>query len=351
VEAAARRLYAALTERQRTAAPRALRDADLSGSAEAQALSRLLLGGLGDRLDGEWKGKRLLIVASGALAFVPFATLPSPASPPRPLVADHEVVSAPSASVLVALRQAPAPAPSGTTVAVVADPVFDPTDPRVRGGSRAPAAPSTRAPGLLRALDSLGGNGLSRLPFSRREADAVARLVPREGLLEATGFAASRSLVVDGGLAGRRIVHFATHGLLDSAHPDLSGLVLSLVDERGRPRDGFLRMADVYNLRLPADLVVLSACQTALGREIRGEGIVGLTRGFLYAGARAVVASLWEVDDESTSELMAHFYRAMLKDGRRPADALRAAQLDLARNPRWSAPFYWAGFVIQGDWR
>jgi CHAT domain-containing protein len=127
--------------------------------------------------------------------------------------------------------------------------------------------------------------------------------------------------------------------------------VLSLVDEKGAAQDGFLRMHEIYNLRLPADLVVLSACQTALGREIRGEGLIGLTRGFMYAGARRVVASLWQVDDESTAELMERFYRAMLRDGRRPADALRAAQSEMARSRRWSAPFYWAGFVLQGEWR
>jgi CHAT domain-containing protein len=150
-------------------------------------------------------------------------------------------------------------------------------------------------------------------------------------------------------LGERRILHFATHGLFDSEHPDLSGLVLSLVDETGSPREGFLRMHEVYNLQLSADLVVLSACQTALGRELRGEGLLGLTRGFIYAGARRVVASLWQVDDESSAELMRRFYRGMLVEGRRPADALRAAQLELARHRRWSAPFYWAGFVLLGD--
>ncbi|HET8643847.1 MAG TPA: CHAT domain-containing protein, partial [Vicinamibacteria bacterium] len=133
--------------------------------------------------------------------------------------------------------------------------------------------------------------------------------------------------------------------------PDLSGLVFSLVDEKGAAQDGFLRMPDVYNLRLPADLVVLSGCQTALGREMRGEGLVGLTRGFLYAGARAVVASLWQVDDESTAELMRRFYRGILQENRRPPDALRRAQAEMSADRRWSAPFYWAGFVLQGDWR
>jgi len=234
-------------------------------------------------------------------------------------------------------------------VAVLADPVFEASDPRVHVRMAAPTKPAAPSVGLTRAVESLG-HGLTRLPFSRAEAEAIAALVPRSSLLEATDFAASRTLVANGALGDRRIVHFATHGLLDSQHPDLSGLVLSLVDEKGAAQNGFLRMQEIYNLRLPADLVVLSACQTALGREIRGEGLVGLTRGFMYAGARAVVASLWEVDDESTAELMKRFYRAMLKEKRPPADALRGAQLELSRNPRWAAPFYWAGFVLQGEW-
>jgi CHAT domain-containing protein len=270
-----------------------------------------------------------------------------------PLLRDHEIVFAPSASVLLALRKEGAATglPSSTTVAVVADPVFESADPRVAGRRGAPAQPAPVPLGLTRAMERLGGDRFVRLPFSRGEAEAIARLVPPSALLKAVDFAANRALVTEGALSDRRVVHFATHGLLDSEHPDLSGLVLSLVDDRGRPRDGFLRMQEVYNLRLPAELVVLSACQTALGREIRGEGLVGLTRGFIYAGARRVVASLWQVDDESTAALMKRFYRALLKDGRRPADALRVAQLEMSQTRRWSAPFYWAGFVLQGEWR
>jgi CHAT domain-containing protein len=238
--------------------------------------------------------------------------------------------------------------PAGATVAVVADPVFEASDPRVRSGH---SAAKPVAVGLTRAAESLGRIGFGRLPFSRREADAIATLLPKSSLLESLDFAASRGLVTSGTLADRRIVHFATHGLLNGEHPDLSGLVLSLVDDKGAPQDGFLRMRDVYNLRLDADLVVLSACQSALGRDMRGEGLIGLTRGFLYAGARAVVASLWQVDDESTAELMKRFYRGMLKENRRPADALRRAQLEMSRTRRWSAPFFWAGFVLQGEWR
>ena len=128
-------------------------------------------------------------------------------------------------------------------------------------------------------------------------------------------------------------------------------MVLSLVDDQGKPKDGYLRLHDVYNMKLGADLVVLSGCQTALGKELGGEGLLGLTRGFMYAGASRVVASLWQVDDESTAELMKRFYRAMLKDGRPASEALRAAQLEMSRDRRWSAPFYWAGFVLQGEWK
>src|SRR5262249_45748923 len=152
-------------------------------------------------------------------------------------------------------------------------------------------------------------------------------------------------------LSQYRIVHFATHGLLNSERPELSGLVFSMVDEAGHQQDGFLRLHEIYNLRLPAELVVLSACQTALGKDIRGEGLVGLTRGFMYAGAPRVVASLWQVDDLATAELMGKFYRGMLKEGLRPAAALRAAQVEMLKQKRWQSPYFWAAFVLQGEWQ
>jgi CHAT domain-containing protein len=128
--------------------------------------------------------------------------------------------------------------------------------------------------------------------------------------------------------------------------------MLSLVDEKGKPQDGFLRLHEIFNLKLPADLIVLSACQTALGKEIRGEGLVGLTRGFMYAGASRVTASLWAVDDKATSELMKLFYQNMLGEKKlRPATALREAQITMWKTKRWNAPFYWSAFTIQGEWR
>jgi CHAT domain-containing protein/tetratricopeptide (TPR) repeat protein len=299
--------------------------------------------------------KRLLVVAPGALQYVPFGALRLPDS--RPLLARFEVVSAPSASVIATLRAEPRERRAARTVAVFADPVFEASDPRVAVSARRPATagrPQVAARDLPRALrdwTDRGGSVLSRLPFSRQEAAAIRSLAPPGAALLATGFAASRESVTAPGVSDYRILHFATHGVLNTRHPDLSGVVLSLVDREGRRQDGFLRLHEIYNLDLGAELVVLSGCQTGLGKALRGEGLIGLTRGFMYAGAERVVASLWRVDDESTAELMKHFYRAMLKDGQRPAEALRSAQLRMSQSRRWSAPFYWAGFVLQGDWR
>jgi CHAT domain-containing protein len=126
---------------------------------------------------------------------------------------------------------------------------------------------------------------------------------------------------------------------------------LSLVDEQGKPLNGFLRLTDIFNLKLAADLVVLSACQTGLGQNIQGEGIVGLTRGFMYAGAKRVVVSLWSVDDEGTATFMEKFYEEMLQKGLTPAAALRAAQLAMLQQSKWKSPYYWAAFTLQGEWR
>src|SRR5262249_54217113 len=186
-----------------------------------------------------------------------------------------------------------------------------------------------------------GDASLPRLPFSREEAEAILAVAEDLATLKALDFKASREIATSGDLGLYKVVHFATHGLLDAEHPELSGLVFSLVDPAGQPQDGFLRLHQIYNLHLPADLVVLSACQTALGREVTGEGLVGLTRGFMHAVATRVVASLWQVDDVATAELMARFYRGMFKQGLRPAAALRAAQIDIWKHKQWQAPYYW----------
>jgi len=147
-----------------------------------------------------------------------------------------------------------------------------------------------------------------------------------------------------------RIVHFATHGFVNKDHPELSGIILSMVDRSGNKTNGFVPVRDIYNLNLSEDLVVLSACDTALGKDIKGEGFIGLTHGFMAAGSKSVVASLWKVDDRATSVLMAEFYKAMLQDGLPPAAALRSAKEKVRRENGWQAPYFWAGFVLQGEY-
>lgn len=328
----------------------------------ANALGRLLL----SRVVGELGSKRLVVVPDGILHYIPFAGLTkqganAQASPEgagrdyRPLVVDHEVVMLPSASVLAQMRRESVKRkPTSRVVAVLADPIFNRDDTRLRLGSDPPhsgAPPAAR--GLERAMRDVGviGGGFTRLPFSRREAEAIVATAPRGQAAKALDFQASRATATSDDLSHYRIVHFATHGLLDSRHPELSGIVLSLFNEKGQPQDGYLRLHDIYNLRLPADLIVLSACQTGLGKEVRGEGLVGLTRGFMYAGAARVVATLWKVDDAATAELMKRFYSSMLGKSLPPAAALRQAQIEMWKQQRWMPPYYWAAFVLQGEWR
>jgi len=361
IESAVRSLHGAFTARRRqpreTAAAyaRRVQAADVRLAQERVAVSRMLLGGIAKQLREEWNGKRLAIVATGVLEYVPFAALVTPdALSGRPLAARHEIVHVPSASVLAALRrETTGRLPAQRALAIIADPVFEVADPRVSAVAR-PRGTAGAGAAVVRAghRTRTGDRGdLGRLPFSREEAAAIVSLVPRRDVFTAVDFKASRATVMAGALAGHRVVHFATHGFFDAGSPALSGLVLSLVNERGEPQDGFLRLNDIYNMRLDADLVVLSACRTALGKEIKGEGLVGLARAFMYAGAPRVVASLWQVSDFATAELMKKFYRGVLTEGLRPAAALRAAQLEMSRDPRWKAPYYWAGFVLQGDWK
>jgi CHAT domain-containing protein len=269
----------------------------------------------------------------------------------------------PSASAIAALRaQTAGRAPAQKLLAVFADPVFDPSDPRVASGPSAgkqlalAQPPDANASRLLEhlAVTQSGGDTrlrIPRLPFTLQEADRILNVAHDPSDLKATGFEASRVEALSGVLGQYRYLHFATHGYLDTERPELSALVLSQLDRQGRPVDGFLRVNDIYNSRLAADLVVLSACQTGLGKEVRGEGLMGLTRAFLYAGVPRVIVSLWSVDDRATAELMAAFYRSLLRDHKRPSEALLAAQQELRKHKEWQAPYYWAAFVQQGDWR
>jgi CHAT domain-containing protein len=237
------------------------------------------------------------------------------------------------------------------SVAVLANPVFDADDDRFKQTRSTPTAVATNSNNSnKRVLRS--GLKLVPLPATEKEASDISAAVPASGRKEiATGFEASRATVMKLQNEGYRIIHFATHGDLDTEHPELSSIVLSLFDADKRPQDGFLRLNDIYNLKLPAELIVLSGCRTGLGGAIKGEGLIGLTRGFMYAGSPRVVASLWQIEDLGTSELMKRFYHHMASDGMAPALALRQAQVDLLRSKRWKSPYYWSGFVIQGEWK
>ena len=293
---------------------------------------------------------RLVIVPDGALHYVPFAALPRPGTT-TPLIVSHELVTLPSASALDAIRRESKGRKAGSRAAALfADPVLDATDGRVNGARADNSRAAEQRADLLRSARESGLPRFGRLAFTRDEADAIAQVAGSANVMYAVDFNASRATALSARLADYRIIHFATHGLINSAHPRLSGLVLSLVDKRGEPQDGFVRLHDIYNMKLNAALVVLSACRTALGKDIRGEGLVGLTRGFMYAGAPSVVASLWDVRDRATAELMKRFYARMLSDGQAPAAALRAAQISMLNEPRWQSPFNWAGFIMQGDW-
>jgi CHAT domain-containing protein len=203
----------------------------------------------------------------------------------------------------------------------------------------------------LRDFGLTADGRIPRLVFSLTEADAVYSAAPQTDSLKATAFKASRATATSPELSQYRIVHIATHGWVNSKHPELSAILLSMVDETGAPVDGILQLHEIYNLKLPAELVVLSACETGIGKQIRGEGLIALTRGFMYAGAARVVASLWKVDDSATAALMARFYKEMFTNGKTPAAALKAAQNYISEQKRWRDPYYWAGFVLQGEWR
>jgi CHAT domain-containing protein len=275
------------------------------------------------------------------------------------LIVEQEIIYLPSASTLAVLRrETEKRRPASKMVAVLADPVFEKDDRRlleakglIKGAPQRQVA-DNRPPQTVSGLGvTRGGINFQRLYSTRHEAEAIRRIVPAAGSLFALDFDANRVLATGPELSRYRIVHFATHGILDSQNPELSAIVLSTINPQGRPQDGFLRLHDIYNLNLPAELVVLSACDSGLGKEIKGEGLVGLTRGFMYAGSKRVMASLWNVDDEATAALMEQFYRRMINDGLSPAAALRDAQLTIWRQQRWRAPYFWAAFEMQGEWK
>lgn len=341
IESVAREYYEAITVRNQPDVPQNDRSrketaqADAKAEVLAQRLSRILLRPVSDKL----KKSRLVILTSGTLQLIPFAALPVPSdtTASRVLIDDHAVIALPSITALSMIRRdVKERTRPPKTVIVLGDPVFDRSDSRLKSAT----ANASSAPQFPRLISS------------RWEAEKILSLVPRDKGKIVLDFAANRGAATSGEFGEYRFVHFATHALIDLDHPPLSGVVLSMVDENGKPQNGFLGMEDIFNLRLPVDMVVLSGCQTALGRDYAGEGLMSLTRAFMYAGAARVGVSLWQVADRPTSELMVRFYKHMLGPEKlTPPAALRAAQLELRKDPRWQSPYFWAPFVIQGEWR
>jgi CHAT domain-containing protein/tetratricopeptide (TPR) repeat protein len=375
LEDAGREIYKLLTARQEVSERSAenyqtnVEESDRAFYEKAQNLSRLLLGQVADQLGT----KRIVIVTEGILQYIPFDALPAPqakivgpiagnTSPASaedpPLLATNEIVTLPSMSTLAAIRQQrPKAGASDKIVVVFADPVFNGQDERLHNrtaGSNIASSELNQNSNQL-ALRSLAGlvrnGGPRRLLHASEEADAILAVTPWGTSVVARDFHANRETAMKPFVGAYQIVHFATHGFFNSEHPELSGIVLSMVKPDGSTINGFMPLQDIYKLNLSAQLVVLSACDTALGKDVKGEGLVSLTRGFIYAGSKSVVTSLWKVDDRATAELMKNFYAAMLQDGMTPAAALRSAKRKIREEKAWSAPFFWAGFVLQGEYK
>ncbi len=350
IKAAEEKVYQALKT-----PPDARTAADLD--AAAQALAQMIL----SPVAAELNKRRIIVVADGALNYIPFQVLPAPSGANEPLVVNYEIINAPSASILGDLQQEAARRQPANVLAAFGDPVFASNYEQrkdTNDNGQLAAMQTLASAGLYHALRDLELNGdrfdptvLKPLFYAKRELDNLRAVAAGGKTFVAMGADATRAQLLSTDLTQYAILHFATHGFLDPKQPEMSGLVLSTVDRDGHEQNGFVGLQDIYGLRAPVDLVVLSACQTALGKDVRGEGLLGLTRGFMYAGASSVVASLWKVDDEATAELMREFYSQMLQEGLPPAAALRAAQNRIRQNPDWHAPYYWAAFTLQGEYR
>jgi CHAT domain-containing protein len=348
----------------------------------AGKLSQMILAPVANKL----AGKRLLIVADGALQTIPFAALNEPNNQRgsyQALVLNHEIVNLPSVTALATQRKELAnrtPAPK--TIAILADPVYSDTDcrltnpdpnckdelgPELQGvGQNSPSRAKSQVTSgleversaLERSAKKLNRNGSTiypRLPNTGIEAkkilDIVKSLNKSPNTLEALNFEANYNWATNPALNQFKILHFATHGIADGEKPENSGIILSRVDKQGKQIKGLLSLGDLFDRDYPAELVVLSACQTGLGKNVSGEGLIGLTRGLMYAGAERVAVSLWNVSDEGTSILMQEFYKQMLQENKTPAAAMRAAQIKLSQDPKWQSPYYWAAFTVSGEWR
>jgi CHAT domain-containing protein len=323
-------------------------EAETKYERDAKELSRQLFG----QIAGKLANKRLIIVPDGELHYFPVAALPNPESARgEPILLTNETIYEPSAQTLVVLAGSRKQSAAPKNLLVFSDPIFTSDDARFADVKKtAPIETSeTAQTDKFRFAESL--NNLPRLSASRDESETIIGIIGAANAVNYSGFAATREKLLDINTADFRILHFATHGLTNEEHPELSGIVLSRFDEKGQKLNEFFRIQDIYALELNADLVVLSACETGIGKEVKGEGLMSLNNAFLQTGAKSVVASLWKVEDGATLELMRNFYGAMAYERLTPSAALRRAQIKLRENPQYGSPFYWAAFTVQGDFR
>jgi CHAT domain-containing protein/tetratricopeptide (TPR) repeat protein len=351
------RLRRTLTARQplagETAAQyaRRVRAAEARYASAAAHLGDMVLSPVADRI----RNKRLLIVADGPLLFIPFAALRLTSDAGKlPLGATHDIVNLPSATAVMEVRHAQRKSQKRvpSTIAIFADPVFEAADDRIkirlandknlRRTRETPVWYPSRSP-------ASGRGGLSRLRASREEGEAIEKLFAPQAVTKAFDFDAAKRVLKTSRIGNADILHFATHGFINLDAPQLSGLVLSTIDAQGRAQLGFVGMDDIQELQLSARLVVLSACDSALGRNVRGDGVLGLPRAFMAAGAKNVLSTLWKVDDTATSEFIKQFYRSLVVEGLTESNAIRSAQIHMMNSDKWRSPFYWSGFVLYGS--
>ena len=323
-------------------------EADKNYWFEARSLSDKLFGQIADKLSN----KRLIIVPDGKLHYFPVAALPLPNSDiNEPILLTNEIIYEPSAQTLLILSKSKNQTVAPKNLLVFSDPVFSADDSRFSGENKPIGNPDTETVLVekLRFAESL--NSLSRLTASKDEADSIANIVGVSKTDTFSGFSANREQLLNAKAADYKIIHFATHGAVNEERPELSGIVLSRFDKEGRKLNESFRIQDIYGLNLNADLVVLSACQTGLGKEVKGEGVMSLNNAFLQVGAKSVVSSLWKVDDNATKELMRNFYQELASEKLTTSEALRQAKIKMLKNPQYKSPFYWAAFTLQGDFQ
>ncbi len=310
-------------------------------------LSKILISPIEKYLENK---KRLLISTDGKLSLVPFAALVLDSnSDTKFLIENYEIVNVPSASTIALIREKHQQETKGQKILVVSDPVFSSDDERITSIANKKTNANTSL-ALNKTRGSKRGLRFSRVVGTQKEESAINETFP--GSTETiNGLKATKEAIISSNLLKYYMMHFGTHSIADNIQPEFSTIVLSLVDNDGKPIDGFLTFADILKLKLSAKLIVLSSCETAVGKIQRGEGSASLSRAFFYAGAKSAISTLWSVNDASTGTLMAKFYKNMKITKGNASSSLKSAQLEMLKNTKYSSPYYWAAFQIEGDWK